>query len=696
MSPLVTCGRPPPGDALEMERARLMLNGAINGKMLNVRLNSGSIEVEQVPEEMYRAYLGGYGIGARMMFDRIPAGADPLGPENVLGLFPGLLTGTPFFGIRYQAVGKSPKTGGWGDANAGGDFGPFLKNAGWDGIMLYERSSKPVYIYIEDEKAEIRDASDLWGMQAIDVEMKLKERHGKKASVACIGPAGEKLSLMAGICNERGRLAARSGLGAVMGSKNVKAIVVNATKSIIGSSPEIMKQVRQSLDEFAKPITNFFRTYGTTGITNSSAMSGDAPVKNWGGAGMVDFPQAMTMSGDAFNKRMDKKYACWHCPVACGAESNAWDEQENAAKRRIVGREADAGKLQAELAGAADDRKQQIEALLKKIEADNAADAAIKNDPRFPYPHHTHRAEYEATTALGTMMLSSDINSLQYANHLCNQYGIDVIAAGATLAFAMECFENGLITKEDTDGIDLRWGNSEAVIAALQKIGPKEGALGELFGDGVKAAAAKIGPKSLEFAMEVGGEELPMHDSKLQPEYYTTYKLDATPARHTQYEAAARPAWNLAKPPQDRKQATDRGQHHKDSSEYMHVINATGTCMFVMMCAPNNRLPEWINTETGWDTTTEEMRLAGERIANLRTAFNIREGDIPTKRRVPGRLWGAQPLEAGPHKDIQLDVKTLEQDYLAACDWDPETAAPSKRKLESLGLADVAKAIGAK
>lgn len=673
-----------------------MLNGALNGKMLNVRLNAGVIEPEQIPEDMYRKYLGGYGIGARLMFDRIPAGADPLGPENVLGLFPGLLTGTPFFGIRYQAVAKSPKTGGWGDANAGGDFGPYLKNAGWDGIMLYEKSPKPVYIHIEDDKVEIKDASDIWGMQAIDVEMKLKERHGKKASIACIGPAGEKLSLMAGICNERGRLAARSGLGAVMGSKNVKAIVVNSSKNIIGSSPEIMKQVRSSLDAFAKPITNFFRTYGTTGITNSSAMSGDAPVKNWGGVGMVDFPQAMNMSGDNFNRRMDKKYACWHCPVACGGESYAWDEQENQAKLRIAKREGQLNELRTTLAATAEGERQPIEAQIKKLENDNAADDAVKNDARFPYPHHTHRAEYETTTAFGTMMLSNDINSLQYANHLCNQYGVDTIAAGSTIAFAMECFENGLITKEDTDGIDLRWGNAEAIMEALHKIGMKEGALGELFGDGVKAAAAKIGPKSLEFAMEVGGEELPMHDAKLQPEYYTTYKLDATPARHTQYEGATRPEWELPPAPGDRTQATDRGAHHKGKSEYMHVVNSAGMCMFIMMGAPNDRIPEWINSETGWDTDLAEMKQIGERIANLRMAFNVREGDIVTKRRVPGRLWGAEPLQAGPHKDITLDIRTLEQDFLAACDWDADTAAPSKRKLDSLGLSDVAEKIGAK
>jgi aldehyde:ferredoxin oxidoreductase len=451
-----------------------------------------------------------------------------------------------------------------------------------------------------------------------------------------------------------------------------------------------------SLDEFAKPITNFFRTFGTTGITFPSAMSGDGPVKNWGGVGMIDFPQANVLTGNDFNARMDKKYACWHCPVACGGESYAWDEQENQAKLRIAKREGEIAELRTALASAADDAKAPIEANITRLTNANAGDTKIKNDARFPYPNHTHRAEYETTTAFGAMILNNDLNSLQYANHLCNQYGLDTIAAGATLAFATECFENGLITKEDTDGLDLRWGNTEAIIAGLHKLGTKEGAFGELFGDGVKTAAAKIGPRSQEFAMEIGGEELPMHDPKLQPEYYTTYKLDATPARHTQYEAAPRPAWNVVRAPQDRLQATERGKHHKDASEYMHVVNASGMCMFIMMGAPNDRIPGWINAETGWDTTLDEMRETGERIANLRMAFNIREGDIPTKRRIPGRLWGSPQLEAGPHKDVQLDVKTLEQDFLAACDWDAETATPSKKKLESLGLGDVATAIKAR
>ncbi len=613
---------------------------AYNGKILNVRLAQSEAEAENLPDELYRKYLGGYGLGARLLFDRIPAGADPLGPDNVLGLMPGLLTGTPLFGIRYQAVGKSPKNGGWGDANCGGDFGPFLKNAGWDGILFYGQATNPVYVLIDDDNVEIKDASDLWGMLAIDVELALKERHGKKASIACIGPAGEKLSLMAGICNERGRLAARSGLGAVMGSKKVKAIVVKASRSIMAADKDKFQMVRTSLDEFRAPLANFFRTYGTTGITNSSAFSGDSPVKNWGGAGVADFPAAQGLSGDNFNGRMKKKYACWHCPLACGAES------------------------------------------LGPVDA------------KYPYPEGTHRPEYETAAAFGTMALNGDLESLIYVNHVCNQYGLDTIAAGSTVAFAIECYENGLLSKEDTDGIDLSWGNTASVIALLEKIGKREG-IGDVLADGTARAAERIGRGAERFAMAIDGEEMPMHDPKLNPEYYTTYKLDPTPARHTQYEGSARPEWGVAPREREKAVAEGRGKHHKGASEFMHVVNSAGMCQFIMSAAPNNRIPQWINMTTGWDMTNEEALEAGERIANLRMAFAVREGNFPTQRQVPARAWGGDPLQAGPHAGFTLDVEKLEKEFLEACEWDPKTGKPSRAKLEALGLDDVAEAIKA-
>jgi aldehyde:ferredoxin oxidoreductase len=615
-----------------------MLNNAINGKILNVDLSSGTVESESLPEEMFRQYIGGYGLGARLLFDRIPPGADALGPENILGLMPGVLTGTPLFGIRFVAVAKSPKNDGWGDANCGGDFGPFLKHAGWDGLLFKGVSEKPVYLVIEDDKVEIKNADDLWGLDAIATEEKLEERHGKKASIACIGPAGENLSLMAGICNERGRLAARSGLGAVMGSKKLKAVVALASRKLLaGDDKDVRALVRTSVDEFG-PSANFFRTFGTTGITSVSAMSGDSPVKNWSGVGTVDFPQMQDLAGAKFNEKMEKTYGCWHCPLSCGAESK---------------------------------------------ESDN---------PKYPYPKHTHRAEYETACAFGTMVLSSDIDSLQYANHLCNAYGLDTIAAGATVAFAIECYENGLIGSEDTGGLELTWGNDEAVIELLHRIGKREG-IGALLADGVRPAAEKLGPKAEPYAMEIGGEELPMHDAKLQPEYFTTYKLDPTPSRHTQYEGAARAGWAVPPAPTNKAEAVGRGAHHKAAAEYMHIVNSIGTCMFITFAGPNERIPEWINAVTGWDVTHDELIKTGERIANLRMAFHVRDGDNPATRRVPGRLVGDPPLEGGPLAGFTIDGATMQTEFLAACDWDQETCMPSRAKLEELGLEDVAQAL---
>ena len=255
-----------------------------NGKMLSVNLSTGEIKTEEIPDEMYRKYLGGYGIGARMALDRIPKGADPLGPENMLGFFPGLLTGTPLFGQRFQVVTKSPLTGGWGDANCGGDFGPVLKHAGWDGLMVFGEAATPKILHIDEDSIELLDAGEHWGQQAIDCEDALQAKYGKtvtgkQCSVALIGPAGEALSLISGITNERGRLAARSGVGAVMGSKKLKAVVVNSKRNIIHQDKETLQLLRQDLNDFVKPTADFFRTFGTTGITAMSAHSGDSPLK---------------------------------------------------------------------------------------------------------------------------------------------------------------------------------------------------------------------------------------------------------------------------------------------------------------------------------------------------------------------------------------------------------------------------------
>jgi aldehyde:ferredoxin oxidoreductase len=615
---------------------------AYNGKILNVNLTTGAITIERPADSVYRQYLGGYGLGARMLWDRVPKGADALGPDNMLGMFAGLLTGTPLFGQRWQVVTKSPLTGGWGDANCGGDFGGLLKLAGWDGIMFFGKSSKPVYLLIENDKVELKDASDLWGTGAIENETALKARHGKRASVANIGPAGEGLSLISGVCNDHGRLAARSGVGAVMGSKNLKAVVAVAERKIISQTPETIKMLRANLDDFVKPLKDFFHTFGTTGITAGSALNGDSPVKNWGGIGVVDFPAeaaGQINGGTAINPKMEKSYGCWHCPVACGAES-----------------------------------------------------VKSTND-KYPYPHHTHRPEYEAMGAFGTMNLMNDPDALIYANHLSNEYGLDVISAGATISFAIECFQAGIITKEDTDGLELNWSSGDSVIELLKLMGERRG-IGDVLADGVKVAAEKIGNGAEAFAVHIGGQEPPMHDPKKQPEYHTTYKLDPTPGRHTQYEGNRR-IGTVPPAPRDPKDYSGRGEHHKAASEYMHVVNSGGMCQFITSMANTANMPDWFNAVTGWDMGMDEMMRVGERIGNLRMAFEVREGGNPRARYVPTRMTGetTEATHTGPLEGVKLDTELLETDYLKACDWDTTTCKPSKAKLESLGLKEVATAL---
>jgi aldehyde:ferredoxin oxidoreductase len=605
-----------------------------------VNLTTGQVTVETPDESLYRQYLGGYGIGARMLWDRVPKGADPMGPDNMLGMFPGLLTGTPLFGQRWQVVCKSPLTGGWGDANCGGDFGGQLKLAGWDGIMFFGKASTPKYLVIDNDKFELKDAADQWGQLAIQNESMLKQRHGKKASVANIGPASEKLSLITGVCNDHGRLAARSGVGAVMGSKNLKSVVVLADRKIIAQTPETIKMLRANLDDFVKPLKDFFHTFGTTGITAASALNGDSPVKNWGGVGIVDFPDAPKIDGGSqINPKMVKSYGCWHCPMACGAES---------------------------------------------VESTNE---------KYPYPLHTHRPEYEAMGAFGTMNLMADPDALIYANHLCNEYGFDVISAGVAISMAIECYQAGIITREDTDGLELDWRNDEAIIAMLNLMGERKG-IGDIFADGVKVAAEKLGRGADKFAMHIGGQELPMHDPKLQPEYHTTYKIDPTPGRHTQYEGNKR-LGKIPPAPKDFKDYANRGEHHKGASEYMHVVNSGGMCQFIMMAANTANMPSWFNAVTGWDMNVDEMLEVGERIGNLRMAYEVREGGNPRKRPVPTRVTGetTEGTHAGPLLGVKLDTELLETDYLKACDWDTETCIPSAAKLNSLGLKEVALAL---
>jgi aldehyde:ferredoxin oxidoreductase len=610
--------------------------GGYMGKVLWVDLSKGTLKDEALDDKFCRNFIGGYGFGARALMSKMKAGADPLGPDNILGFMTGPFTGAPVVSpSRYTVFCKSPLTKGWGDANSGGDFGPGLKFAGYDGVYFTGISPKPVYLYIEEGKAELRDAGKLWGKDSFETEDILKAEHGEEVKMACIGQAGENLSLISCVMNNKGRAAGRSGVGAVMGSKNLKAIAALGSAKVLVASPEAANDVRRKLLEGINqhPFSGLFKNLGTCGITAGSAMSGDSPVKNWGGAGPVDFPTVSKISDAAVIGLQERKYACYRCPFGCGGIMKAGKEYE--------------------------------------------------------YGSHAHKPEYETLAAFGTMCLNDNVESIIKANDICNRYGLDTISAGVTIAFAIECFESGILTSKDTGGIELKWGNHRAIIAMTEMLAKREG-FGDVLADGVKVASEKIGKNADKYAIHIGGEELPMHDPRLGYHYATTYVMDATPGRHTQGSEGSGPAGLL--PQFDPKSFSGRAEAHKRGSAMNHVMNAAGMCMFVYMCLANiEAIPETLNAITGWDTTTEELITTGTRLANLRHAFNIREGINPLAYKLPGLPFGEPKLKAGPLAGVTVDRDTMIKEYLAVMDWDARTTKPSKKVLTDLGLADVAK-----
>jgi aldehyde:ferredoxin oxidoreductase len=605
------------------------------GKILNVDLTKGKIEEESLDEKLCREYIGGYGIAARLLYDRIPVGADPLGPDNILGLLTGPLTGTPaVIGSRFVAVGKSPNTLGWGDANCGGFFGPYLKFAGYDGVLFSGISPKPVYLYIEDGKAELKDAGDLWGLGVTPLEDLLKERHGKDAEIASIGPSGENLALTACIMNDKERAAGRSGLGAVMGSKKLKAVVAKGSMEVPLADEAAMKSLRREILGQKCGFYDTLHDEGTAGITEDSALSGDSPVKNWGGVGVVDFPEEMAhkITGETIVKQEGyKPYGCWRCPIACG------------------------GKM-------------------------------VQKGGKYPLELNDgvgHKPEYETLCMFGTNLLNDDLESIIKVNEICNNMGLDTISVGATIGYVIECYENGLLTKEQTDGLEMTWGNAETIVAMTEKIAKREG-VGALLADGVKVAWEKLGRIGTEYAIHVDGEELPAHDPKLTPGLATTYLACATPGRHTQGgELCPPPEYDL---PEDQYVYTGTAKQHWELVSFMEVVNAAGLCMFGYLSYPIETLPQQLATATGWDFDMDDVREVGERIFTMRHAFNLREGINPRERNIPKRMIGDPPFEEGPIKGVKVDHETLTTEFLEYLGWDVETTVPSGDSLDKLDM----------
>ncbi len=610
------------------------------GKVLKVDLSRRELKDEALDEKLCRDFIGGYGLAARVIFSEQAAGVDPLGPDNILGFLTGPFTGTPAIsGTRFTVAGKSPLTGCWGDANAGGSFGAYLKFAGYDAVFFKGVSEKPVYLLIDNGKASLQDAAHLWGKDTCETEERLKSELGQDTAVACIGPAGEKLSLIAGIVHDTGHVAARSGLGAVIGSKRIKAVAARGNLKVPLADEKGVKELRKKyLPQLAGHLDDM-RKFGTTFITVSCVESGDAPVKNWGGIAVKDFPDARVLGAEAVAARRLKPTACFHCPVGC-------------------------------------------EAMMKA------------GTGEYTYQAGSHRPEYETIAMLGSNCLNTNIESIIKANDICNRYGLDTISTGAVIAFTIECYEKGLITKKDTDGIEMTWGNHKSIVAMIEKLVKREG-FGDVLADGVQVAARRIGKGAEKYAIHVHGQEVPAHNPAAGSSLATTYITNATPARHTQGSETHHIEGLI--PDFDKKSAAGTAYAFKRGSNFQHVLMCSGMCLFVYMALPNlDVITEFMKAITGWEVTLDELVTTGERIANIRQAFNLRERINLRQFEVPGRIIGRPPQKDGPLAGVTVDAEALVKEYLKIMDWDLNTAVPGKKKLSALGLEDVAAQLGVK
>jgi aldehyde:ferredoxin oxidoreductase len=645
------------------------------GKVLHVDLSAGSLEVEEPPEEFYRTYVGGSAMGLYYLLKHTSAGADPLGPENTLTLALSATTGAPIAGqSRCTAVAKSPLTGGVGDAQAGGFWPAELKFAGYDAIVIRGESPKPVYLWIHRGGYELRDAGHLWGMTTKEVDAALASELGDdRIHVAQVGPAGEKLVRFAAIMNMANRAHGRTGLGAVMGSKKLKAIVVRGGKKKLDmADPEGLRALMQaSLQPIRKDrsVTGL-AMYGTIDILESQDAVGGLPTRNYTSGTMQG--RAPQIGGEAlFNdwlrgaaqgtQAKRGRDTCYSCAVRC---------------KRVVEAEWQDKML----------------------------------DPRSGGP------EYETASVFGSYCDLDDLGAVAYANQLCNQYGVDTISAGATMAFAIECYEKGLIDASDTGGIELGWGKAEAMIAMLEATLRREG-LGDLLAEGSARAAEQIGGGAADLVVTVKSQELPAHMPQVKRSLGLIYAVNPFGADHqsSEHDPSYEPETIEASPHKYGKRMRSLGL--TDPQEAM-VLNAEKVrfalrtqyaysaldtldiCQFVFGPAwqpmSMEQLAEAYTAVTGWHVTLDDLLMIGARRLNLLRAFNAREGITRDHDTLPKRLFD-EPLQGGMSDGVTVDRAEFEAAldmYYDEAGWDPATGNPPRERLEALEIGWVADAIG--
>jgi aldehyde:ferredoxin oxidoreductase len=625
------------------------------GKILRVDLTQQSYSVEEQDDKFYRTYVGGTCLAVYYLLSERPAKVEPFDPYNLLVFASSPLVGSGIPGAsRFTIAAISPLTGCYGEAEAGGWWSPELKRAGYDAILVEGKSEKPVYLWINDEKVEFRDATHLWGKITGEVQETIrKELSSPQAKIASIGPAGENLVRYACVVNNLKHTNGRSGMGAVMGSKNLKAVAVRGSKAVPFKDPEAIKELNKwyAQNFMNHPIERLIHDGGTIGwdITELDEL-GILPTRNFHGG---SFEHANDICGETFHKTLFVKgEGCYACPVRC---------------KRVA-----------------------------------ASQGPYKVDPTYGGP------EYETAGAFGSLCAVSNLEAICKGHELCNKYTLDTISTGVTIAFAMECFENELLTLKDTDGLELRFGNDQAMIQMIEKIARREG-IGDLLAEGCMRAAKKIGRGAEKFAMHVKGQEIAMHEPRGKASIGLAAALSSTGANHVEapHDYAFREGGvgvadmfqlGLYGPIHPYNMTPEKVRHFAYGQMTWNVMNTLGMCVFTAgpyKLLKMDGLAKAMQAATGWDTSLWEIMKLGERSITIKRAISCREGISRKDDCLPDRFF--EPLENGLLKGRALDRKEFEKAldlYYDMMGWDRKTTVPTPGKLVELDLGWVNKVLG--
>ena len=606
-----------------------------HNKILRVDLTKRKTEVQDLDEPILEKYMGGVGLGVSLLYNETTADTDPLGSENILASMTGPFTGSLVpSSSRHHVMARSPLTGILGESNVGGSWAVHFKKTGYDGIVVTGKAEEPVYLWIHDNGLEIRDARPIMGKDSIESAEWLKQQTTDKASAAVIGPAGELMARIASIphIGTIVRQAARCGLGAVMGSKNLKAMVTFGTKKVAHAHEDCLREHMKTILPHIRKVTEIFGKYGTSGGVENYEKLGNFPLQNWRSSRWAD---ASKISGVTMHDTiLKRRTACLQCPIACG--------------RHIRINDGLYGPLEGE------------------------------------------GPEYETIGTMGGECLVNDLAAICKANDLCNRYGLDTMSTGSVIAFAMEAFEKGLITTEDTDGIELRWGSGEALVEMTRKIGLRQG-IGELMGEGVLRMARALGRNALEFAIHVKGLEPSAHDPRRFWSQALSYGTAARGACHNAswshpYELALFMSEIGIDKPHSSFQVEGMAAMTAKLQNYQTMNDALIICRFsqVGKAVTVTNIVDWYNMITGLHADIEELMTIGERIFNLKRLFNTRLGISRKDDFLPPRFLTHNRKGEGITTQLPPIGKLL-ADYYEYRGWSEE-GIPTPEKLRKLGL----------